>query len=386
MCNEELMLKCSIVRGGTSKAIFFMDNELPKEQVLRDKVILAVFGSPSLRQLDGLGGADPTTSKVAIIGPSTHPDADVDYTFGQVSLKEAFIDYAGNCGNISSGVGPYAINNGLVKINEPITSVRIHMKNTGHILKANVYVKNGKACVNGDCVIGGVPGSSSPIEMDWTQAVGCTTGKILPTGNAKDMYEVDRRQYTVSVVDGGNTVIYAKASEFGLKGTESPDEINSNRKLLDEIEKLRGVISEKIGLVDNWQNSRMKIPYQPFFALIAPPVDYITYTGQSIAKKDVDIVARMCIMQEVVKAYPGTGLISTGCAARIKGTLVEELIEEEALKKEQLNIGHPTGIITVTSIAEDNGALIPVLKKLSFVRTARILMDGYTYVRKSVLS
>ncbi|MCL2368802.1 MAG: 3-methylitaconate isomerase, partial [Oscillospiraceae bacterium] len=179
---EMNMLKCAIVRGGTSKAIFINENELPTEPLLRDRVISAIFGSPDLRQIDGLGGADVLTSKLAIIGPSTRADADLDYTFGQVSFETEMVDYKGNCGNISSAVGPYAIDMGLVKITEPLTSVRIHMKNSGKLLIAEVPVKDGKAAVEGDYQIDGVPGSGARITLNWFDSIGSICGKLLPTG------------------------------------------------------------------------------------------------------------------------------------------------------------------------------------------------------------
>ena len=166
MHNEMEMLRCWIVRGGTSKGVFIMENELPKDPKLRDDVILAIYGSPDVRQIDGLGGADSLTSKLAIIGPSSVENADVDYTFGQVSMTDHFVDYGGNCGNISSGVGPFAIDTGLVKPVEPVTTVRIHMTNTHKILKARVQVKDGKAVVNGDYKIAGCPGTGAKIVID----------------------------------------------------------------------------------------------------------------------------------------------------------------------------------------------------------------------------
>ena len=384
MDNASIPIRCTLMRGGTSKAVFIRKNELPEDPVLRDKIILSLFGSPSLRQLDGLGGADSTTSKVAIVGPPSRPDADVDYTFGQVSLQKPFVDYGGNCGNISSAVGPYAIFYGLVQATEPYTTVRIHMTNTGHILRATVRVKDGKPCVDGECVIGGVPGTASAIEMDWRLATGCTTGKILPTGHATDEFEMDGKTYTVSIVDGGNNVIYARAADFGLVGTETPDEINTKERL-EKIEKLRGIICQHLGLIEHWQQSSEKIPYQPFFCLVSPPADYTTYTGETVSGADIDIVVRLYVMGLVTKAYPGTATVSTGCAARIKGTLVEQMMSGQSKDKQKLNLGHPTGYITVTSIVEDNGTLVPDVKKMSFIRTARVLMDGTAYVRKSTL-
>jgi 2-methylaconitate cis-trans-isomerase PrpF len=188
---EMEMLRCAIVRGGTSKGVFIMMNEYPEDPAKRDAVILAVYGSPDVRQIDGLGGADPLTSKHAIISPSTRPDADVDYTFAQVSIDKAFVDYRGNCGNISSAVGPFAIDEGMVAAVEPITTVRIRMTNCDRILLAQVPVKDGKAMVDGDYAIDGVPGTGAKIAMDWSAAVGAITGKLLPTGNAKDTIEVD---------------------------------------------------------------------------------------------------------------------------------------------------------------------------------------------------
>ena len=383
--NEEMIIQCSIVRGGTSKAIFIMKNELPENPQKRDNIILALFGSPSLRQLDGLGGADITTSKLAIIGPATIPEADVDYTFGQVSMQKPFVDYGGNCGNISSGVGPYAINHGLVPITEPVTTVRIHLTNSGHILIARVPVKNGRAAVDGECSIGGVPGTAAPIEMDWKGTLGSTTGHVLPTGNPMDELVVGEKSYVYSVVDAGNTVIYLKAADLGLSGKETPAQINGNRALSMLIEEIRGKVCQQIGLVEHWEDAAEKIPYQPFLALLSEADGYDIYTGGRVEKSEVDIVARISVMLEIVKAYPGTATASTGVAARIPGTIVHDFLSESSRQKTKLNIGHPTGVITVTSVAENSGTLLPVMKQLSFLRTARVLMDGYAYVRQSVL-
>ena len=348
-------------------------------------MILAIFGSPSLRQLDGLGGADITTSKVAIIGPPTRPDADIDYTFGQVSMDVPFVDFGGNCGNISSGVAPFAIHHGLVNAVEPETTVRIHMTNTDNILVAKVQVKDGEPCVDGDCEIGGAPGTASPIEMDWSDVRGSATGKLLPTGNAQDEIEMDGKKFSVSIVDAGNICVYVKAADFGLTGYETPAQINGDKELSARLEHLRALACQKIGLVERWEDARLVTPYQPFLVLVAPPADYDTYTGQHVAKEDTDIVVRCSVMLSIVKAFPGTGTCCTGNAARIKGSLVYEILSPESRAKEVLSIGHPTGTIQVTSIVEDDSGQLPKMKKVSFIRTARVLMDGTTYVRKSVL-
>ena len=183
-------IRTAIIRGGTSKGLYLMENELPKDPVRRDQVILALYGSPDARQIDGLGGADPLTSKVAIIKPSLREDADIDYTFGQVSIEQPLVDYNSNCGNISSGVGPFAIDEGLVPAVEPITTVRIFNTNTQKIIEAEVPVRDGKALTEGDCVIPGVPGSGAKIMLNFLDSGGSKTGKLLPTGNPRDTIQL----------------------------------------------------------------------------------------------------------------------------------------------------------------------------------------------------
>ncbi len=383
MHNEMEMLRCWIVRGGTSKGVFIMENELPKDPKLRDDVILAIYGSPDVRQIDGLGGADSLTSKLAIIGPSSVENADVDYTFGQVSMTDHFVDYGGNCGNISSGVGPFAIDTGLVKPVEPVTTVRIHMTNTHKILKARVQVKDGKAVVNGDYKIAGCPGTGAKIVMDWSDAVGGCTGKLVPTGNAKDVLDVDGKKYTVSIIDAGNVVVFIKAEELGLKGTESAAEIDNNKALLEEIEKIRGHACVKIGLVEKWQDAAVKTPYQPFFAILSKPADYDAINNVKVKKEDIDITSRLLFMLKMHKTYAITGTVCTGAAARVEGSVLWELLSEEARKNKVLRIGHPGGALSMISEYEGSGDSFR-LTNLETYRTARMIMEGHVYVNKNV--
>ncbi|MGI6423656.1 MAG: PrpF domain-containing protein [Tepidanaerobacteraceae bacterium] len=258
--------RVAIYRGGTSKGIFINRNQLPKDPLKRDRIINAIFGSPDLRQIDGLGGADVLTSKLAIIGPSTRPDADIDYTFAQVSFETEFVDYSGNCGNISSAVGPYAIDEGFVDPVEPITKVKIHLTNTGNIIVAEVPVVDGKASVEGDCKIDGVPGTGSKIMLDFSDLAGAFTGNLLPTGNAKDVLDLPGYgKFTVSIVDAANPLVFIRAEELGLTGTETADEIETDKALMEKIERIRGAVAEKIGMVESWDQAAKKTPYIPFF-------------------------------------------------------------------------------------------------------------------------
>ena len=376
-------LRCALVRGGTSKGVFIMKNELPADPVLRDKTILAIYGSPDLRQIDGLGGADTLTSKLAIIGPSTKEGADVDYTFGQVSITDPFVDYGGNCGNISSAVGPFAIDMGLVEPVEPVTTVRIHMTNTGRILTAQVPVRGGKAAVTGDFAIDGVPGTGARITLDWSDAVGGITGRLLPTGSPRDSIQAGGKEYCVSVVDAGNVVVFIRAEELGLTGTETPAQIDGDQAPMDRIAEIRGKVSQKIGLVERWEDAKKLTPYQPFFAMVSPPSSHTCFNGVQVEADQVDVVSRLTFMLKMHKAYPVTGTVATGAVARVKDSVVWDLLSEQAREEEVLRIGHPSGIIPIEALA-DSGEGRTQIKKLGVYRTARMIMEGQVYVRKEV--
>jgi 2-methylaconitate cis-trans-isomerase PrpF len=380
---EMEMLRCALVRGGTSKAVFIMKNELPRDPALRDKVILAIYGSPDVRQIDGLGGADVLTSKLAIISPPSRQDADVDYTFGQVSFETEFIDYKGNCGNISSAVGPFAIDEGLVEAVEPFTTVRIHLTNSGNILIAEVPVKGGKACVAGDYAIDGCPGTGAKITLDWSDVTGAFTGKLLPTGRVKDIFTVEGREYEVSLVDAGNPMVFIAASSLGMKGTESPGQIEGNPALMALIEKIRSQAAVIYGLVDKAEDAAGRSPYNPFFAIVSPPAPYQALNGHKVGAEDADIVSRLLFMLKTHKTYPVTGTVGTGAALRVPGTVAWDMLADAARAKTIYRIGHPGGVIPVEAESrEENGAI--KITRLGVYRTARRLMDGYVYVRKEI--
>lgn len=382
---DMMTLRCSIVRGGTSKGIYIMENELPKDVQKRKKVIKAIFGSPDNRQIDGLGGADTLTSKLAIVGPATRPDADVNYTFAQVGIDCDVVDFGGNCGNISSGVGPFAIDAGLVPAVEPITTVRIYQTNTDKILVAEVPVKDGKACVEGDFSIDGVPGTGAKITMDFSDTVGSTTGKLLPTGNVTDEIEIDRKVYTVSVVDAGIPVVFIDAENLNVKGNESAAQIDANQELLKLIEEIRGRAAAMIGMAKSPEDATKNSPYAPFFAIVSSPQGYVTPSGQVVTEEEIDLTSRLLFMQKMHKTYPGTGSMATAAAVRIPGSIPNQKLRREADDRVIIHIGHPAGIMDVESIVrQEEGET--VVEKLAFYRTARKIMDGLVYIKKSVLS
>ncbi len=381
------LIKCSIMRGGTSKAVFFMRSDLPTDGELRDRVIRRVFGAPDPREIDGLGGADPLTSKVAIIGPSTREDCDIDYLFGQVNMVEPMIDYVGNCGNISAAVGPFAIDEGLVEVVEPKTTVRIHQVNTKSVIIAEVPIRNGKAEVEGAHIIAGVPGTGSKIILDFSDSAGAITGKLLPTGNLTDVLQVEGEgDFEVSLVDAANPLVFIRAEDLGFTGAETPQEIDADAELLARIEKIRSFAAQRIGLVDDWRKATHERPYIPFFACCTHPKTYTNWTtGEKVNEEAVDLTVRLLFMQKMHKTYPVSGTICTVAASMIPGTIANQLAREGITERGELRIGHPGGVITSEGkIDVEKGAFL--LRRATVDRTARCLMRGYAFIPKGTVS
>lgn len=378
---EQADIRVVIMRGGTSKGIFIREEALPLDKAKRDAIILKIFGSPDKRQIDGLGGADPLTSKLAIIKKSDHPDADIDYTFGQVSYTAPIIDYSGNCGNISAAVGPYAVDEGLVEVTEPVTTVRIMNTNTQKILVEKVLVENGRAKVKGDYAIAGVPGTGAEVVVDFSGTAGSATGKLLPTGNVIDKIDVDGYgEIEASLVDAANPVVFVRAKDLGCTGIETPSQIDENKKLLAALEELRAKGAVLMGLCKDWKDAVKTIPAFPMVAFVSPAQAYEDFTtGKKISECDVDFVSRLLFMQVTHKTYAGTATTCTGAAARIKGTVVNQAMEAKGRGNTvAVRIGHPAGVIALNVAAEEKDGMW-ALTRAEVNRTARRIMDGTCY-------
>lgn len=366
---------CVYMRGGTSKAVFFHEKDLPEDKSLWDDIFLKVMGTPDVKQIDGMGGTVSSTSKIAIIAPSDKPGVDVEYTFRQVDIVIPRVDGSANCGNISSAVGPFAIDEGLVPAVEPITVVRVLNTNTNKIIEEHVRVEDGHAMVHGDEVIQGVPGTGSRIDMYFEDPAGSKTGKLFPTGQKKEVFDVPGYGPTeVTVLDCSNPMVFIKASDLGIKGSELT-ELNQNKDVMEHIERIRGMAAVKCGFVENWEDARTKSTSAPKVSIVSAPQDYINMDGNEVKADTMDLCCRAISVGALHKAYPMTVAVGTGAAARISGTIVNEIVNP-APDQDIIRLGHASGV-TEVDVKMDGEKVI----KGGVTRTARRIMDGWVYVR-----
>ncbi len=378
---DQETIRLVLVRGGTSKGLYFHEQDIPEPGPARDALLCRLMGSPDLNEIDGLGGAKPVTSKLAIIRPSDRDDADVEYTFGQVELDEPSVDYSGNCGNISSGVGPFAIDEGIVQPISPSTRVRIHNTNTDKILIADVPVIGGRAAVQGDASIPGVPGTGAPITMDWKGTTGSAGHGLLPTGNATDTITLESgKTIGVSIVDAGNITCWFNAADIGFTGSEQAAEIQDNTEAMSTIYEIRAKAAEAAGLVQDWKTANTPYHGLPLTGFVAPPGDYTSADGHQIEAHDMDLRVRLIFLNQLHPTIAGSGSIALTAASRVPGSTVQSASVAEA-DSEVLRIGHPGGVMT-NYVETEPGVTdsVPSFTKLAMIRTARRLFAGLAFV------
>lgn len=385
MMKDYMKLPVLYMRGGTSKGAYLYAPDLPTDPTERDAMILSLYGSPDVRQIDGIGGADPLTSKLAIVGPASVEGCDVDYTFAYVGIDTAVVDYEGNCGNISSGVGIFAMLRGLVEPVEPITVVRIHNTNTHKIIEAHIPVQDGLPVVTGDFAIDGVPGTGAQIMLYFQSPSGSKTGKLLPTGNVRDTITLEvgnvhtaknNHRIDVSFVDSATPSVFVKAKDLGYTGTEMPSDIEADAEgLLDILEDIRRTAAVRMGLATSKENASPAIPK---ICMVGTASTYTDIQGRVIEGASIDIVARTKALQVIHKAYAVTGGIATATAALIPGTIVNDVVSKAAKRTKTVTLGHPSGTFTF-NIDIDTESLC--VTKAGVARTARPIMDGIAYVK-----
>ncbi len=377
--SEQIATPMVFYRGGTSKAVIVDRRHLPIQN--EDEFaawILAAYGSPDARQIDGMGGADPLTSKFAVVGPPTRPNADLDYTFYQVAIKAPLASRDANCGNISSAMGPYAIEEGFVKATGDETTVRVHATNFNEIIYVKVLTKDGRPRVIGDQQISGVPGTGSRLTLDLHRLVGTHGKGLLPTGNACDTINFEGKAVDYSTVDLANYIVFAKAESFGLKGTENPDAMTDNTELMKKLEDFRLSVGIKHGFAKTMEEAKIVCSNSPFLALISKPQDWTEYSGGKQHKAaESDFHAFSVLDGMIHKSYQVTGSSCVAVAAFIPGSIVQQLSGKTG-QGGSIRIGHPSGIMDVTVQTEQKDGKIEVVEA-SLIRTARRLAEGQVF-------
>ena len=374
----------TLLRGGTSRGLYVTPDQLPAAGDRRDELLIELFGTPDPLQIDGIGGGNSHTSKVMIVSDSDRPAADIDYTFGQVGIDTAVVDWSGNCGNLTSGVGVFAILSGLIDAEEPSTEVCLYNTNTGTYVDQEIPVADGGPRVRGDFRVDGIPGTGARIDSYFRDPGGAVTGRLLPTGSRTESLRVDGNDYTVSIVDAANPNVFVRARDLGLDGTELPEELD-DPDLLSRIELIRGAACERLGLVSDRHNAADERAAVPQIAVVSEPQSYEQVSGGRITADRIDITARIVTTQTPHHSYATTGAMCLAAATRLEGTIPATFARgpDSTEGPIDVTIGHPQGTITIgVETATRDGDL--TVERVRVGRTARRLVEGEVYYRRPV--
>jgi 2-methylaconitate cis-trans-isomerase PrpF len=365
------------MRGGTSKGVFFRHDALPDDPVARDRIFVEALGSPDPygRQLNGMGGGVSSVSKAVIVGPASIPGADVDYTFAQVVIDAPEVDYSATCGNLSSAIGPFAVDTGMVPAKDGFQTVAVHNTNTGKIYKATFEVKDGVFEPSGHFTIPGVGGTGSKIRLDYLEPGGATSGKLLPTGRAIDTLEIPGfGAVDVSCVDASNAVVFAAAARFGKTATERVTELEADTDFMNTMDALRRAAAVAMGLASTSETASLG---NPKIGIVGPPGESVSLSGERIMAEDSDLSARIISMGQVHRALPLTGAMCLGVACRIPDSVPATIIADVS---GDIRLANPSGVLPVDAdvIVADDGTVSA--RSCTVYRTARPLMTGQVFV------
>lgn len=382
----QIKIPATYMRGGTSKGVFFRLQDLPAPcQVpgeARDKLLLRVIGSPDPygQQIDGMGGATSSTSKTVIVAKSEQPDHDVDYLFGQVAINKAFVDWSGNCGNLTAAVGAFAISGGLVDSSRiphnGICTVRIWQKNIGKTIIAHVPITNGEVQETGDFELDGVTFPAAEVVIEFMDPAD-GEGSMFPTGNVVDELEVPGiGTFKATMINSGIPTIFLNAADIGYTGTELQKDINSDAEALARFETMRAYGALKMGLISDISEAAAR-QHTPKIAFVAPPADYVASSGKQIKAADVDVLVRALSMGKLHHAMMGTASVAIATAAAVPGTLVN--LAAGGGQREAVTFGHPSGTLRVGAAAEIVDGEWTATKAV-MSRSARVMMEGWVRV------
>lgn len=385
----QVKIAATYMRGGTSKGVFFKLDDLPERAQVageaRDHLLLRVIGSPDpyAKQIDGMGGASSSTSKTVILAKSIQPDHDVDYLFGQVAIDRPFVDWSGNCGNLTAAVGSFAISNGLVdsaRIPENgLCTVRIWQKNIQKTIIAHVPITNGQVQETGDFELDGVTFPAAEVQIEFLDPAddGEEGGSMFPTGNLVDQLVVpDVGTFQATLINAGIPTIFLNAEDIGYQGTELQDDINSDTQALQRFEKIRAYGALKMGIITDIKEAESR-QHTPKIAFVSKPKTYTSSSGKSVNNNDVDLLVRALSMGKLHHAMMGTAAVAIGTAAAIPGTLVN--LAAGGGEREAVKFGHPSGTLRVGALANFENQQW-VVKKAIMSRSARVLMEGWVKV------
>ncbi|MBY4675234.1 2-methylaconitate cis-trans isomerase PrpF [Marinobacterium arenosum] len=382
----QIKIPATYIRGGTSKGVFFRRQDLPEAAQVpgeaRDKILLRVIGSPDPygQQIDGMGGATSSTSKTVILDKSSQPDHDVDYLFGQVAINKAFVDWSGNCGNLTAAVGAFAISGGLVDPERipqnGICTVRIWQKNIQKTIIAYVPITNGEVQETGDFELDGVTFPAAEVVIEFMDPAD-GEGSMFPTGNLVDDLEVPGiGTFKATMINAGIPTIFLNAEDIGYKGTELQKDINSDAEALERFETMRAYGAVKMGLIKDISEAAAR-QHTPKIAFVAPATDYEASSGKQIAAGDIDVCVRALSMGKLHHAMMGTASVAIATAAAVPGTLVNQAAGGG--EREAVTFGHPSGTLRVGAAAEEVGGEWTA-KKAVMSRSARVLMEGWVRI------
>jgi 2-methylaconitate isomerase len=381
-------IRACYMRGGTSKGVFFLAEDLPQDPLLRDRLLLRIIGSPDAygKQTDGMGGATSSTSKVVIVGPSMRSDCDVDYLFGQVAIGEPVIDWSGNCGNLTAAVGPFAIDRCLVQADgDGRVAVRIWQANIRKRIVCHVPVQGGQVQEDGDFELDGVTFPAAEIPIHFMDPAGGDEQALFPTGRAVDVLDVPGvGPVQASLITAGNPTVLVHAQALGLTGTEMPADFNRDASLLARCEAIRACGAVAMGLAATAQEATQQRPATPKLAFVSPPAAYKSSAGKAVQAGDIDLCVRILSMGVLHHALTGTGAIALAVAAAVPETLARQVIDQArtgqgAFDPAQLRLGHPSGTLQVGAEASFDGQQWQIARAI-VSRSARRLMDGQVFV------
>ncbi|MDR3353597.1 MAG: PrpF protein [Synergistaceae bacterium] len=375
--------KTVYMRGGTSKGLMFRREDLPEDRSEWDSIFLQAMGNPDPKQIDGVGGTVSSNNKIIVVWKSDLPGVDLEYLVGQVVVGKNQVDYRANCGNMTSAVGPFAVEDGIFRASAPVVTTRLLNRNTDKRIDTTFPVEDGRLAPEGNCKIAGIDGSAAEIQVNFLDPAGAKTNELAPTGNFADVLDIPGfGKVEVTILDISGPMVMLRASDIGAGAGETPEEINGNSELCSLLEKIRGAAATAIGMAKNPEDASVNSPSLPKIGIFSGPQSYTDMSGTTVTADEMHLCARVISVFKCHKASPLTAACAIASMALLDGTVIREAIApiEETNGRGFVKIGHPSGVIGLyVDKAERNGK--PVISGVAVQRTARRIMDGTIYIR-----